>query len=63
MDPGRNAKDLKKCTRCDNAFFCDRDCQIAAWKGTKLTTGMEPHKDNCKQMRDGLLARGDYGDK
>ena len=35
------------CTRCESAFYCDRECQVRAWK--KKQGG---HKQECAQMKE-----------
>ena len=42
---GKEPKQLKRCSRCQLAKYCNRDCQQAAWKG---------HKKACEQARRGL---------
>ena len=38
-----------RCMGCRNAIYCSRDCQRHAWT-------REGHKQDCKDMRDVLLA-------
>ena len=33
------------CTRCESAFYCDRECQVRAWK-------KGGHKQECAQMKE-----------
>ncbi len=39
---GKTGK-MKRCPRCNCAFYCSRECQAAAWNGG--------HKAACKQIR------------
>jgi MYND finger len=41
--PLRDRRDLKKCSKCKAAWYCDADHQIAAWTF---------HKHFCKEVRD-----------
>jgi hypothetical protein len=36
---GSAAEKLKKCTGCQAALYCSKDCQVAHWK---------EHKSDCK---------------
>jgi hypothetical protein len=53
MEPSHEACDncgqsdmrLKKCSRCGNVSYCDRDCQKAAWRR---------HKSECRKDKSGL---------
>eukprot|EP00956_Cyclotella_meneghiniana_P024195 scaffold48279_cov50-Cyclotella_meneghiniana.AAC.5 len=38
----KNHKDIKACSKCNNALYCSRECQLAHWP---------EHKDGCKQVR------------
>ena len=29
---GKSGTNMKRCSRCLDAFFCDKECQVAAWK-------------------------------
>ena len=39
----------KRCSKCRNAWYCSRECQLKAWKG---------HKALCKLVSDDRAARG-----
>jgi len=41
---------LQKCTRCERAFYCSRECQKAQWKAG--------HKQHCRKQ--GEIKVGDY---
>ena len=32
---GKGSEDLRRCTRCINVAYCNRDCQVAHWKEHK----------------------------
>ena len=35
----------KKCSRCNTAFYCDKECQLKDWKGGK-------HKEKCSDVKE-----------
>lgn len=47
-----NNKDppLMRCTRCQRALYCSRDCQVAHWKSG--------HKKECPQLQAKKMEKG-----
>jgi hypothetical protein len=43
---GARCKDLKPCSACHSAWYCNRECQVADWG-----KGKHGHKPFCRQYR------------
>ena len=54
----RDPSATKRCTKCNMAVYCSKQCQLAEWKD-----GNPPHKKVCKVYRDNMApdANGQKG--
>jgi len=48
----RAASNLMKCGRCQKAFYCDKECQAAAWKEHKLECFESLGSDSTKTAKE-----------
>ena len=52
---GKGSEDLRRCTRCINVAYCNRDCQVAHWKEHKkicLDAGAAASNENTTPYPD-----------
>jgi len=52
-----DASPLMRCTRCQTALYCSRDCQVAHWKTSK--NGGVGHKKECAQLQAKKIQKGE----